>query len=170
MIVTSILAMTLTDQAGIAVVVLFLFFESGVFPQIFAISLRGLGRHTKTGSAFLTAAISGGSVVPVILNPVSYGHGLKYSLCVIVAATAFGIVFPIYLNAVLAAKKQVDPVHEDLSQLPVSRKPGRRAGMQRRINHVLTDRVKRRRRKTMHDVPTVEHVEEGEGDKEIRPE
>ena len=107
----------------------------------------------------------------MILNPVVYRYGLKYALCVIVAVTAFGMVFPTYLNAVPAAKKQVDPVHEDLTQLqlPISREYGRRdkVGVHRRINHVLTDKILKRRRKTLNDFPTVEHVEGG--DKEMRP-
>lgn len=110
LIVTSILAMNLTGYAGITMLILTYFFESGVFSIIFAICLRGTGAHTKTASAFMTAAISGGAIFPVIQSPVSTAKGVRYSYCVVVAVYAFGTIFPAYLNLVPAAKKQVDPV------------------------------------------------------------
>ena len=111
LIITSALAMTTTGNAGIAVIVLIMFFESGCFSIIYAIPLRGLGKHTKTGSTFLTTAISGGVIGPVIMSPVSNSRGLQYAFCVLVALFAFGSIFPAYLATVPAAKAQVDPIH-----------------------------------------------------------
>lgn len=119
MIVTSALAMNLTDRAGIAIIILCQFFESGIFPLIFAISLRGLGASTKSGSVYLTAAISGGAILPVIMYPVINAYGLRYSFCVVVAASAFGVIFPLYLIAVPKARKQVDPVHRIKHASPI---------------------------------------------------
>ncbi|KAJ9607718.1 hypothetical protein H2200_007796 [Cladophialophora chaetospira] len=110
MVVCLALDMRLSGNGGAAIPILTLFFEAGIFSIIFAISMRGLGKHTKTGAAFMTAAISGGAVFPPIQWAVAQGHGLKYSYCVPLAAAVLGTVFAIYLNLVPMAKNQVDPV------------------------------------------------------------
>lgn len=108
--VTTALATHLTGPASTAMLVLTLLFESGIFSLIFAISIRGMGRQTKWAAVLLTAATSGGAVVPPIMNPVNATHGLHYSFVTCVAVYAFGTIFPVYLAVVPAAKKQVDPV------------------------------------------------------------
>lgn len=115
--------------------------------------IRGLGAYTKTGSILLTAATSGGAVVPAIMSPVTDRRGVQYSFCVVVAFFAFGALLPIYTEAVSAAKEQVDPVRdpsvsEDTSMSPL---PPRRAG--RMFGAVV------RRKKRTSELPTVEHVE-----------
>jgi FHS family L-fucose permease-like MFS transporter len=54
-------------NAGLAMMMLTLFFESICFPTIFTLSIRGLGKHTKRGSSFVVASIVGGACVPPIL-------------------------------------------------------------------------------------------------------
>ncbi|KAK2764035.1 hypothetical protein FQN54_009654 [Arachnomyces sp. PD_36] len=110
-ITVSALAMDLKGTAGISMGLLIYFLEGGLFSTIFAIPLRGMGGHTKTAGAIMTAAVSGGAVFPFVQDPVEYAHGISYSFCVLVALFAAGAVFPIYLNLVPAAKRQVDPVH-----------------------------------------------------------
>ena len=149
MIVTSALAMSLTERAGVAMIILCQFFESGIFPLIFAISLRGLGSFTKLGSVYLTAAISGGTILPVIMYPVINAYGLQYAFCTIVAASAFGISFPMYLFVVPAAKQQVDPVHE--RRTPILS-----------VDRAASGVVERRRRKNKGE-EEAEHVEAKEG-------
>lgn len=46
---------------------LVLFFESICFPTIFTLAIRGLGKHTKTGSTIVVASIIGGAIVPPLL-------------------------------------------------------------------------------------------------------
>lgn len=116
MIVFSVLAMNLTGAAGVSMGILVYLFESGVFSMIFAISLRGMAEHTKTAAALLTGAISGGAVFPFIQNPVAEKRSISYSLCVPVALFSFGAIFPLYLNLVPAAKRQVDPIHDEYLQ------------------------------------------------------
>ena len=112
--------------------------------------LRGLGAHTKTGSAFMTAAISGGAIFPVILDPVQSSRGVQYSFCVVVAIYAFGAIFPAYLNVMTPAKRQVDPVGTGRSaRSPTSMSPKPSRG----LGGVLW------RKKTLSDLPTTEHVE-----------
>ena len=116
MLVTSILCMSLDGPAGVAMLTLYELFQGGVFPLIFAITLRGLGRHTKDGAVLLTTAIVGGAAFPIITWPVSNVSGYSYSFCVVVATTAGALLFPIYLLLVPKAQRQVDPTingHED---------------------------------------------------------
>lgn len=47
------------------------FFLSIMFPTIFALSVRGLGKKTKEGSALLIMSIVGGAIFPVIMGIVS---------------------------------------------------------------------------------------------------
>jgi fucose permease len=109
-IITSALAMHLHQSGGLAAIGLVFFFESAIFPTIFAITLRGLGRHTKSGSACLVAAVSGGAIFPAIMSPVIKSKGIQYAMCVVVAVFTFGTLFPIYLCSVPAARAQVNPV------------------------------------------------------------
>ncbi|MCJ1475371.1 hypothetical protein MMC13_004033 [Lambiella insularis] len=109
MLVTSALTMSQTGNTSIAMIILCQFFESGIFPILYATALRGLGSYTKTGSVYLAAAISGGAIFPAIMHPVSNAFGLPYSFCIIVAASAFGTIYPLYLIFVPAARDQVNP-------------------------------------------------------------
>jgi fucose permease len=113
-LVFSILTMALPLSAnGIAgPALIFFFFEGPVFPLVYAIGLRGLGRRTKQGASYITAATGGGSVFQFVMWAVMRldDKSVKYSYCVIVALFAFSIVFPVYLNLVPMARRQVDPV------------------------------------------------------------
>jgi fucose permease len=106
----SILAMHLGSKQGEAMVLTLYAFEGPIFPLIYAIALRGMGRYTKDGSAFLTAAISGGAVFPPIMFRVADGMSQRYQPAyrVVVAAFSVGILFPIYLNFFPLARRQAD--------------------------------------------------------------
>lgn len=110
MIVFSVLCLKTTGSAAVAMSMVVYLFESGAFSIIFALSLRGTARHTKTAASMLAAAISGGVYFPFAQHAAYISHGMSYSFCVLVALFSAGSVFPIYLNLVPAAKKQVDPV------------------------------------------------------------
>ncbi|MCO5608688.1 hypothetical protein L7F22_062902 [Adiantum nelumboides] len=98
-VVFSACAQTQTGAIGIAMVCLILFFESCIFPTIFTLALRGLGRHTKRGASFLVASISGGAVFPAILGATADNHNsTPYAFCVPMAGFIFATCYPIYLN------------------------------------------------------------------------
>ena len=160
--------MTVTGAAALGIQMMIFVFEAGIFSIIFAISMRGLGAHTKTGSAFMTAAISGGAIFPVIQWAVSKGHGLKYSYCVPLATACFGMIFAVYLNLVPAARNQVDPVHEkrilrrERRALQKQDSPGK---MSQTNEFGLAGILARRRKeKKRAEIPTAEHIEQkGQG-------
>lgn len=116
-IIFSSLTMSLTSPASTIAgpILIYLFFEGPAFPLIFAIGLRGLGRKTKQGASYLTAAASGGAIFPFVILAVHHTdhRTVQYSVCVIVALFAFGLLFPVYLNAMPQAKRQVDPMKRD---------------------------------------------------------
>ena len=173
-IITSALAMSLNGYKGVAMVVLALFFESGIFSLIFAMSLHGLGKHTKMGSVYLTAGTSGGAIIPAIMSPVVSHHNVRYAFCVVVGVFAFGALMPIYLSLSPAAKKQVDPVHS--RQDSILGGGGRRPPSMpnNEANGIFNDVFRRRRNRkrkntnsetTASDSPDCEHVEDkGEGE------
>ncbi|KAL2867866.1 putative MFS monosaccharide transporter [Aspergillus lucknowensis] len=111
MVVFAVLCMRTTGHAAVAMGIMVFLFESGAFSIIFAIALRGMGRHTKTAASLLTVAISGGAFLPFARYAAQRAtNSVPESYSVLVALFAAGAVFPIYLNLVPAAKKQVDPV------------------------------------------------------------
>jgi FHS family L-fucose permease-like MFS transporter len=58
------------------------FFLSIMFPTIFALSVRGLGNKTKTGSSLIIMSIVGGAVFPVIMGRVSDSSNIQLAYIV----------------------------------------------------------------------------------------
>ena len=63
------------------------FFNSIMFPIIFSLATRGLGRHTSQASGMLATAIVGGAIVPLFQGVVADTVGLLPSFWV--AATCY---------------------------------------------------------------------------------
>ncbi|KAL9949606.1 hypothetical protein D7B24_002994 [Verticillium nonalfalfae] len=89
-----------TGTPGMAMLYLVLFFESICFPTIVALGMRGLGRHSKRGSGFIVAGVSGGACVPPLMGAVADMHGkggnnmgvaMTVPLAFMVAATSYAI-------------------------------------------------------------------------------
>ena len=166
-IITSALAITLEGYRAVAMIVLILFFESGIFSLVYAISLHGLGSHTKTGAVLITAATSGGAIIPAIMSPVATAHGVRYSFSVVVAIFAFGTLMPVYLALVPAAKHQVDPVRrkEERSMTSGEDVNPKTSTTPKRASRVLSAVVRRGKKsesemtRNSSDLPTIEHVE-----------
>ncbi|KAM5469765.1 hypothetical protein MauCBS54593_004319 [Microsporum audouinii] len=85
------------------------FFGSGIYGLTFAIALRGMGHHTKSAAAFLTAAVSGGAVFTCIQRAVSTSRGVQFSFVVPAVLFTVCLIFPIYLNIFPPAKRHTDP-------------------------------------------------------------
>ncbi|KAL8784789.1 MAG: hypothetical protein Q9213_003769 [Squamulea squamosa] len=88
-------ATTQKQDTGIAMLSLTLFFESVCFPTILALGIRGLGRHTKRGSGWLVAGVSGGAAVPPILGATAdvkgTGTAMVVPLCFMIAAWSYAV-------------------------------------------------------------------------------
>lgn len=99
-VIFAALCMGLKGNGGIASIFLVLFFESCVFPLIFTLSLRGLGRHSKRGASFIVASVSGGALFPPVLGAVADALGGNTQKAFFIPLIGFVIAlsYPIYLN------------------------------------------------------------------------
>ena len=90
-VVLCLVAVTAGGTTGLYALIASSFFMSIMFPTIFTMSLRGLGRFTKSGSSFLVMAIIGGAVFTALMGWVSRESSIN--LAYLVPAACFGIVF-----------------------------------------------------------------------------
>lgn len=74
------------------------FFMSIMFPTIFALSIRGLGEHTKLGSSLIVMSIVGGALAPPLMGHIadvsSMRIGLLVPLACFIAIAAYGALWP----------------------------------------------------------------------------
>jgi FHS family L-fucose permease-like MFS transporter len=72
-----VLAMAGGGWAGVVGVMASFFFMSIMFPTIFALSIRGLGDHTKLGSSVLVMSIVGGAIMTPLMGYVADQGGMR---------------------------------------------------------------------------------------------
>ena len=58
-------------KLGTLALLLSFFFMSIMFPTIFALGIKGLGRQTKQASSFIVMAIVGGAIVPMLMGRIA---------------------------------------------------------------------------------------------------
>ncbi|KAK8864130.1 hypothetical protein IAR55_001376 [Kwoniella newhampshirensis] len=110
--ITMLLTMVLpVGHAPLAIMILAMFFQSGIFPTLFAMILRGQGRHTKLVATLTTMTIVGGAVGP----SASYGvynarpNDPRFVLIIPVVLHGVSILYPSMLNGVRGLSCWVDP-------------------------------------------------------------
>jgi FHS family L-fucose permease-like MFS transporter len=74
-------------------VVLIGFFHSIMFPTIFALSIKHLGRYTKLGSSLLVASILGGAICPAIMGLISDHSNIRVAFIVPLICQAYVLYF-----------------------------------------------------------------------------
>jgi FHS family L-fucose permease-like MFS transporter len=89
---------TLTAVAGsgaapVWAVVLLGFFDSIMFPTIFALSVKNLGVYTKLGSALLVMSIIGGAIVPAVMGYISDVSSIQKAFLVPLISYAYVLYF-----------------------------------------------------------------------------
>jgi FHS family L-fucose permease-like MFS transporter len=67
------------------------FFMSIMFPTIFSLSIRGLGKKTKEGSSLVIMAIVGGAVMPPVMGQISDKSNIQWAY--LVPAFCFFFIF-----------------------------------------------------------------------------
>lgn len=102
-----------TGTTGIALLYVTLFFESICFPTIVALGMRGLGRHSKRGSGYIVAGVSGGAVVPPILGATADATG-KMGLAMVVPLCFFVVAwtYSLAVNFAPRYRSVVDAFHK----------------------------------------------------------
>jgi MFS transporter, FHS family, L-fucose permease len=86
-----ILAMAGGGWAGVIGVMSSFFFMSIMFPTIFALSIRGLGEHTKFASSLLVMSVVGGAIMTPVMGYIADKAGMR-----------LGFVLPLVCFAVIA--------------------------------------------------------------------
>jgi FHS family L-fucose permease-like MFS transporter len=76
-------------------VVLIGFFHSIMFPTIFALSIKQLGRYTKLGSSLLVASILGGAICPAIMGFISDHSNIRVAFVVPLICQAYVLYFAV---------------------------------------------------------------------------
>ncbi len=89
-VVFTLLAMALDGFASVICIALLGLANALVWPAIWPLAIKGLGAHTKTGSAMLIMAIAGGAILPLI-------YGRLADAPAIGPRTAYSILIPCYL-------------------------------------------------------------------------
>jgi len=74
-------------------IVLIGFFHSIMFPTIFALSIKQLGRYTKLGSSLLVASILGGAIFPAIMGFISDHSNIRVAFIVPLICHAYVLYF-----------------------------------------------------------------------------
>jgi len=77
-------------KLGLYALVATSFFMSIQFPTIFTQSLRGLGAHTKSGSAPLVMAVVGGAAIPPLMGLISDASNIN--LAILLPGLCFAVV------------------------------------------------------------------------------
>jgi FHS family L-fucose permease-like MFS transporter len=84
-----------TGAAPVWAVVLLGFFDSIMFPTIFALSVKHLGVYTKLGSALLVMSIIGGAIVPAAMGYISDASSIEKAFAVPLICYAYVLYFAI---------------------------------------------------------------------------
>ena len=75
--------------AGVIGIMASFFFMSIMFPTIFALSLRGLGDHTKFGSSLLVMSIVGGAIMTPVMGYIADQGGMRIGFIIPLVCFAF---------------------------------------------------------------------------------
>jgi FHS family L-fucose permease-like MFS transporter len=92
-LVASAVAVAATGAAAVWMVVALGVFQSLMFPTIFALSLEGLGRHTKLGASLLVMSIVGGAILPAVMGWVSDLSSIQMAFAVPLVCYAYVLYF-----------------------------------------------------------------------------
>jgi FHS family L-fucose permease-like MFS transporter len=77
-----VVSMLSSGQVAIWTVVLCGFFNSIMFPNIFALAIKGLGPMTSKGSGLIMTAVVGGAVVPALIGALADKAGIQNSFVI----------------------------------------------------------------------------------------
>ena len=84
-----VLSMCSSGQLAIWSIVLCGFFNSIMFPNIFALGIAGLGPMTSKGSGLIMTAVVGGAIVPALIGELADKTSIQFSFIIPVLCYAF---------------------------------------------------------------------------------
>jgi FHS family L-fucose permease-like MFS transporter len=77
-----VISMVTTGQVAIWSIVICGFFNSIMFPNIFALGIKGLGPMTSKGSGLIMTAVVGGAIVPLALGAAADKFGIQHAFVI----------------------------------------------------------------------------------------
>ncbi|KAA8910017.1 major facilitator superfamily domain-containing protein [Sphaerosporella brunnea] len=114
LLIASALAVTTSEHQGIVAYLLNASFQGPMYPTIFVVALRGLGRDLKAASMLLVASLGlGGVVWPVVFYSVSNSKGTVNATPILVACFGALIVYPLFLSLVPAERERIKRVDDN---------------------------------------------------------
>ena len=72
------------------------FFESIMFPTIFALGVKNLGMYTKKGASYIIMSIVGGALVPQVMGALAQSRSTPFSFIVPLICFVFVFLFAVY--------------------------------------------------------------------------
>ncbi|KAJ9093409.1 hypothetical protein QFC21_006439 [Naganishia friedmannii] len=113
-LITTTLAAHLSTHVGggsapLAMLILSYFFESAIFPTLYAIVIRNQGARTKLVSMGLTIAIGGGGVLPSITYTLRRQGSTRHSINTVIGFYSVAMLLPTLLNSSSVMRRWVDP-------------------------------------------------------------
>ena len=72
------------------------FFESIMFPTIFALGVKNLGVYTKKGASYIIMSIVGGALMPVVMGTLATSYSTPFSYIVPLVCFIFVFMFAIF--------------------------------------------------------------------------
>lgn len=103
-------AMGTTGDAGLTMIILVFAAKAPVFPTLYSLALKGLGRHTKFGSALLVTCLAGTALWVPATGATEDAIGSRVGLCVPLVGIVVASSYPIYLN--MFRRKELDAIRE----------------------------------------------------------
>jgi FHS family L-fucose permease-like MFS transporter len=94
-LVAAIVAVTASGATAVWMIVALGFFHSLMFPTIFALSLEGLGLHTKLGASLLVMSIVGGAIIPAAMGWVSDLSSIQTAFAIPLVCYAYVLYFAV---------------------------------------------------------------------------
>jgi FHS family L-fucose permease-like MFS transporter len=92
-LVSVVVGICASGLASVLAIVLVGFFNSIMFPRIFALSLKNLGALTKRGSSLLVMSIIGGALIPAVMGRISDVSNIRIAFVMPVVCYTYVIYF-----------------------------------------------------------------------------
>ncbi len=87
------IALIFPGLVSVIAIILLSFTNAILWPVIWPLSIQGLGRHTKLGSAFLIMAIAGGAVLPIFYSRLAELFNSQTAYSILYVAYGFMLFF-----------------------------------------------------------------------------
>ena len=89
-------ALFVSAKISIGLIILLSFAHAVMWPCIFPLSIEGLGKHTKLGSAFLIMAVAGGAILPLLYGLLAESANRQLAYWILIPLYIYILFFSLY--------------------------------------------------------------------------